>query len=195
MTSGACFLVPTKSTDSPRATMSTTALYARRNSLTVCCRSMMWMPLRAPKMYGFIFGFQRLVWWPKCTPASSSCLIVTSLIRALSCALLHDTRVPRQRSTLRDLRRSGPRKHACIPNPRDAAQHCHFARERRRSPRDLRVASACFASRSAVVAAGEEVARCLRCSGELAGLVRDGDRRVRRATIGTCTLLFALRHL
>ena len=34
------------------------------------------MPLRAPKMYGFIFGFQRLVWWPKWTPASSSCFIV-----------------------------------------------------------------------------------------------------------------------
>ena len=33
---------------------------------------MMWMPLRAPKMYGRIFGFQRLVWWPKCTPASRS---------------------------------------------------------------------------------------------------------------------------
>ena len=30
----------------------------------------MWMPLRAPKMNGFIFGFQRLVWWPKWTPAS-----------------------------------------------------------------------------------------------------------------------------
>src|ERR1700738_4808787 len=27
------------------------------------------MPLRAPKMYGFIFGFQRLVLWPKGTPA------------------------------------------------------------------------------------------------------------------------------
>ena len=29
------------------------------------------MPFRSPKMYGFIFGFQRLVWWPKWTPASS----------------------------------------------------------------------------------------------------------------------------
>src|SRR5262249_45719541 len=38
------------------------------------------MPLRAPKMYGFIFGFQRLVWWPKCTPASSRFFIVTSVI-------------------------------------------------------------------------------------------------------------------
>src|SRR5947209_13643388 len=28
------------------------------------------MPLRAPKMNAFIFGFQRLVWWPKWTPAS-----------------------------------------------------------------------------------------------------------------------------
>src|SRR5262249_33879525 len=31
---------------------------------------MMWMPLRAPKMKVFIFGFQRLVWWLKWTPAS-----------------------------------------------------------------------------------------------------------------------------
>src|SRR6266550_598132 len=29
------------------------------------------MPLRSPKMYCFIFGFQRFVWCPKWTPASS----------------------------------------------------------------------------------------------------------------------------
>ena len=29
------------------------------------------MPFRSPKMYSFIFGFQRFVWWPKWTPASS----------------------------------------------------------------------------------------------------------------------------
>src|SRR5262249_16080478 len=28
-------------------------------------------------MYSFIFGFHRLTWWPKCTPASSSSFIVT----------------------------------------------------------------------------------------------------------------------
>src|ERR1700681_4244156 len=33
------------------------------------------MPFRSPKMYSFIFGFQRLVWWPKCTPASSRSFI------------------------------------------------------------------------------------------------------------------------
>src|SRR5438445_8922033 len=32
-------------------------------------------------MYGFIFGFQRLVWCPKWTPASSRFFIVTSVIR------------------------------------------------------------------------------------------------------------------
>jgi len=32
-------------------------------------------------MYRFIFGFQRLVWWPKWTPASRSCLSVTSGMR------------------------------------------------------------------------------------------------------------------
>src|SRR2546429_4275097 len=34
------------------------------------------MPLRSPKMYFCIFGFHRLVWWPKCTPASRSSFIV-----------------------------------------------------------------------------------------------------------------------
>src|SRR5690606_26685342 len=28
-------------------------------------------------MYGFMRGFQRWVWWPKCTPASINCCIVT----------------------------------------------------------------------------------------------------------------------
>src|SRR5271165_4245093 len=39
------------------------------------------MPLRSPKMNLFIFGFQRRVWWPKWTPASSSCFIVTTATR------------------------------------------------------------------------------------------------------------------
>src|SRR5258708_34180597 len=43
------------------------------------------MPLRSPKMYSFIFGFQRFVWWPKCTPASSSSFIA---IAANRCSLL-----------------------------------------------------------------------------------------------------------
>src|SRR5215471_5451122 len=33
------------------------------------------MPLRSPKIYSFIFGFQRLVWCPKWTPASSNSFI------------------------------------------------------------------------------------------------------------------------
>src|SRR3546814_8134410 len=36
------------------------------------------MPLRAPKMYGFIRGFQRWVWWPKWAPASINCCMVTT---------------------------------------------------------------------------------------------------------------------
>src|SRR5947208_8621470 len=35
------------------------------------------MPSRSPKMKRRIFGFQRRVWWPKWTPASSSSLIPT----------------------------------------------------------------------------------------------------------------------
>src|SRR6187401_3785731 len=38
------------------------------------------MPFRSMKMYFFIFGFQRRVWWPKWTPASSRSFIATSLI-------------------------------------------------------------------------------------------------------------------
>src|SRR5436853_6946904 len=45
------------------------------------------MPLRAPKMYGFIFGFQRLVWWPKCTPASSSWRMVMDCAGAIACCM------------------------------------------------------------------------------------------------------------
>ena len=37
----------------------------------------MWIPLRSAKMNGRIFGFQRRVWWPKWTPASSSWRIDT----------------------------------------------------------------------------------------------------------------------
>src|SRR4051812_42006368 len=36
------------------------------------------MPFRSPKMYFCIFGFQRFVWWPKCTPASSSSFMVSA---------------------------------------------------------------------------------------------------------------------
>src|SRR5438876_867131 len=36
------------------------------------------MPFRSPKMYSFIFGFQRFVWWPKCTPASRRSFIAVA---------------------------------------------------------------------------------------------------------------------
>src|SRR5262245_36259981 len=41
------------------------------------------MPFRSMKMYFFIFGFQRRVWWPKWTPASSRSFMRMSLIRLL----------------------------------------------------------------------------------------------------------------
>ena len=43
----------------------------------------MWIPLRSPKMKRRILGFQRRVWWPKCTPASSSSLIPISVAKEL----------------------------------------------------------------------------------------------------------------
>src|ERR1700751_5730045 len=41
------------------------------------------MPLRSPKMKRRIFGFQRRVWWPKWTPASNSCFMLTTAISSL----------------------------------------------------------------------------------------------------------------
>src|SRR3546814_10619273 len=58
-------LVPTYSTLPPAAEVDEMKSSARAKSGTVCDRSRMWMPLRAPKMYGFMRGFQRWVWWPK----------------------------------------------------------------------------------------------------------------------------------
>src|SRR3982750_4852728 len=77
------------------------------------------MPFRSPKMNGLIFGFQRFVWWPKCTPASSRsftaigvklpptsfCLALAeleALARAGHAVLLAflDARIPRQQPGL-----------------------------------------------------------------------------------------------
>ena len=43
----------------------------------------MWIPLRSAKMYSRIFGFQRRVWCPKWTPASSSCFMLVAAKRNL----------------------------------------------------------------------------------------------------------------
>ena len=75
--SRACFFVPTKRTVPPRLATSAANSWARASRTSVFCRSMMWMPLRSPKMKRRIFGFQRRVWWPKWTPASSSSFSVT----------------------------------------------------------------------------------------------------------------------
>ena len=40
-------------------------------SAAIFSRLMMWILLRWPKMNGAILGFQKRVWWPKWTPASS----------------------------------------------------------------------------------------------------------------------------
>src|SRR5688572_5527845 len=42
------------------------------------------MPFLSPKMNGFIFGFQRLVWCPKWTPASRRSFITVALTNILS---------------------------------------------------------------------------------------------------------------
>src|SRR2546426_2343364 len=78
MASCACRLVPIRRMVLPWPESSLTKRAASRNIFRVFWRSMMWMPLRSPKMYSFIFGFHRRVWWPKCTPASRSSFIVIS---------------------------------------------------------------------------------------------------------------------
>ena len=45
------------------------------------------MPLRSPKMNRLIFGFHRRFWWPKWTPASSSCFMDTTGV-AMGCSPL-----------------------------------------------------------------------------------------------------------
>src|ERR1043166_945036 len=79
------------------------------------------MPLRSPKMNGFIFGFQRFVWCPKWTPASSRSFnaipfkvppnpLTFAELEALARALLPvllaflDARVARQEAFLLQLR-------------------------------------------------------------------------------------------
>src|SRR5262249_45915105 len=55
------------------------------------------MPFRSPKMYFCIFGFHRLVWWPKCTPASSNSFIVSAAMcppRFASAAFRAPSRAP-----------------------------------------------------------------------------------------------------
>ena len=63
--------VPTISTVPPLAVSWRTNLQASSNSGSVFSRLMMWILLRWPKIYGAILGFQKRVWWPKWTPASS----------------------------------------------------------------------------------------------------------------------------
>src|SRR5215218_5546180 len=46
------------------------------------------MPPRSPKMKRRIFGFQRRVWCPKCTPDSSSSRMPTSAIESLPCGFV-----------------------------------------------------------------------------------------------------------
>src|SRR6266850_3010307 len=71
------------------------------------------MPLRSPKMYFCIFGFQRFVWWPKCTPASSSSFIVNAAMNPPSVCLRRAEQARRGRAGLRprdDLWRALPPK-------------------------------------------------------------------------------------
>src|SRR5919106_1632244 len=79
--SRACFLVPTNRIVPPRPASSPANSCALCSSRSVFCRSMMWIPPRSPWMKRRILGFQRRVWWPKWTPASSSSLMPISVAK------------------------------------------------------------------------------------------------------------------
>src|SRR5687768_15446214 len=109
MDSCACFFVPTNRTLPPSDEMSRVKAYASSTLVSVCCRSMMWIPLRSMKMKRFIFGFQRRAWCPKWTPDSSSCFIVTTgMASFLPCI----RRRPREHP-VRASRGRGPSGSAC----------------------------------------------------------------------------------
>src|SRR5438093_9321916 len=68
------------------------------------------MPLRSPKMYFCIFGFHRLVWWPKCTPASSNSFIVNVAMTPPSVCLRRATGLVCARPKARGVRDGGLRR-------------------------------------------------------------------------------------
>src|SRR5918999_5728646 len=105
--SRACFLVPTNRIVPPRPASSPANSCALCSSRSVFCRSMMWIPPRSPWMKRRILGFQRRVWWPKWTPASSSSLMPISVAKESAPFCLFS---PRRllRGTRAGLARAGP---------------------------------------------------------------------------------------
>ena len=80
MVSRACFLVQDRPAAAGEVAGELLGGVSRRS---VFCRSMMWIPPRSPNMKRRILGFQRRVWWPKWTPASSSSLMPISVAKEL----------------------------------------------------------------------------------------------------------------
>src|SRR5262247_1087468 len=76
-------LVPTNSTLPPSATTPFTKFAASEYIGCVFSRLMIWILFLSPKMNGAIFGFQKRVWCPKWTLASSICRIDTPDIKVL----------------------------------------------------------------------------------------------------------------
>src|SRR5450631_694395 len=84
----------------------------------VFSRLMIWILFRSPKMNGAIFGFQKRVWCPKWTPASSICRIDTLVILNLLVGL--SLRV--SQSATRRTRRMWPKAYNstnCAGHPAD----------------------------------------------------------------------------
>src|SRR3984957_7255039 len=76
-------LVPTNSTLPPSEATPLIKAAALAYRGWVFSILMIWILLRSPKMKGAIFGFQKRVWCPKWTPASSICRMDTLVILKL----------------------------------------------------------------------------------------------------------------
>src|SRR5882672_422846 len=95
-------VVPTKRTLPPLATVSSMNAQDLVSASWVLPRSMMVTPWRWSKMNGFERGFQRLVWCPKCTPASSRSFAVMLMLMLILIYVSGDTQVGR-RAALRSM--------------------------------------------------------------------------------------------
>src|SRR5687767_13545304 len=114
------------------------------------------MPLRSPKMNSFILGFQRFVWWPKCTPASSRSFIAigSKLPPVLSLALAELEALPgaRQPVLLPFLGARVPRQQTVLLEGPPQLRV-----ERHERPRDAEPERAGLAGHAAAVHVGQHI--------------------------------------
>src|ERR687898_727218 len=137
------------------------------------------MPLRSPKMYSFIFGFQRFVWWPKCTPASSRSFMAIAVKLPPTCSRRRGRHgrcaTPLALAELETLARAGQPVLLPFLDPRVAGQESVLLQrlaqvavgqhERAGDPEPHRT---CLASHAATGHSGDDI--------ELVGVLGDDER-------------------